>query len=57
MNYDTCIQEHVTGVCVHSTCCVSVVHSTASQASSGSGQSSETGEGDTAQHGGQLVNP
>ena len=41
-------------MCVHSTCCVSVVHSTVPQASSGSGQSTETGDGDTAQHGGQL---
>ena len=32
-----------------------VVHSTAPQASSGSGQSTGTGEGDTAQHGGQLL--
>ena len=30
-------------------------HSTAPQSSSGSGQSTETGEGDTAQHGGQLL--
>ena len=45
------------GVCEYSTCCVSVAHSTAPQASSGSGQSSVTGEGDTAQPGGQLVNP
>ena len=46
-----CVFEHVCTIHVH----VPVVHSTAPQSSSGSGQSTETGEGDTAQHGGQLL--